>query len=74
MVKVYNNTTQPMTIHVDGGVDGLPHESGTIANGQAYSGTPTAPGDIATFYCHAGVNPTTITDAQGTPRPNIVIE
>lgn len=73
MIRVVNNTTQPMTIHVDGTIGGWAHEGGTIANGQAYSGTPNQAGDIGTFYCHAGQNPTTITDAGGT-RPNLVVE
>ncbi len=74
MIKVMNNTTQPMTIHVDAGIAGFSHEGGVIANGQTYNGMPTTAGDVGTFYCHSGNNPVTITDAQGAIRPTLEVE
>lgn len=71
MLKIVNNTTKLMTVHVDPGISGLPHESGTISNGQSYNGTLMSAGDAGNFYCHNGGN--TIVD-DGTGRPNLLVE
>lgn len=74
-IKVVNgSTTAPMTVHVDGGIAGFPHEGGTTAASSAYMGTTAASdaGTSVTFYTHQGGNPPTFmydTGLSGAKRP-----
>jgi cysteine-rich repeat protein len=74
-IKVMNgSTTAPMTVHVDGGIAGFPHEGGTTPANGAYMGTTVASdaGTSVTFYTHQGGNPPTFmydTGLSGAKRP-----
>jgi cysteine-rich repeat protein len=78
-IKVMNgSTTAPMTVHVDGGIQGFPHEGGTTPAGGAYMGTTVASDVGATvgFYTHMGGNPPAfLYDAglSGAKRPALTI-
>jgi cysteine-rich repeat protein len=56
---VNGSTTAPMTVHVDSGIAGFPHEGGTTAAAGTYMGTTTASdaGTTVTFYTHQGGTP-----------------
>jgi len=57
---INGSATLPFTVHVDSGITGFPHESGTSPAGGMYTGTfvtADAPGQVS-FYCHDnGVRP-----------------
>ena len=77
-IKVLNGSaTKMLTVHVDGGIAGFPHEGAATAPGNAYAGT-TAAGDVGAavgFYTHNAAA-TAFLDATGTnaqQRPRLVV-
>jgi cysteine-rich repeat protein len=70
-IKVVNGSaTAPMTVHVDNGLSGFPHEPGTTPAGGAYMGTTTAAdANVGVgFYTHNGGTPPAFLYDQGAPK------
>jgi hypothetical protein len=76
-IKVVNGSaTAPMTVHVDNGLAGFPHEPGTTPAGAAYMGTTSAndAGSAVGFYTHNGGTPPAFLYDQNAPkRPSLNI-